>query len=229
MLQRIIRKLKNDPSYTMENSYSSKDLLIIMGDRFWQIIRGTFRKPFFKASSGLVFIGKHVKIRHSAKISIGGSFIIGDYSYVNGLSKNGIIIGDNVSIGRNSTLICTGVIAQLGEGIVIGNGTGINEGAFLGGQGGIEIGENVIIGPGVKIFSENHVFEDMVIPIKKQGVTRIGVKIGDNCWIGSNVTILDGVNIAEGCIIAAGSVVNKPVAKNTIVGGVPAKFIKNRI
>ncbi|MDQ6481565.1 acyltransferase [Dyadobacter sp. LHD-138] len=230
MIEKLIRKIKGNPDYRWENSYSLIDLLIITGERAIQLLRGLlFTKLFLKHSKGLLFVGKGVKIRHSGKITVGSNFIIGDFSVMNGLSKDGIIIGDNVSIGNNATLICTGVISHIGVGIKIGNGTGINSSAFLGGQGGISIGENVIIGPGVKIFSENHIFSDPAVPIKDQGVSRLGVVIKDNCWIGSNVTILDGVIIETGCIIAAGSVVTKSIPAMSIAGGIPAKIIKTRV
>ncbi|MNL60449.1 putative acetyltransferase [compost metagenome] len=119
-------------------------------------------------------------------------------------------------------------MSQIGTGVKIGNGSGINAYAYLGGQGGIAIGENVIIGPGVKIFSENHVFADLDESIKSQGVSRKGVVIKDDCWIGSNVTILDGVVIESGCVIAAGAVVTKSIPKMSVAGGVPAKVLKNR-
>lgn len=61
-----------------------------------------------------------------------------------------------------------------------------------------------------------------------QGATRKGIEIGKDCWIGANATILDGVKIGDGCIVAAGAVVNRDVPSYTIVGGVPAKTIKNR-
>lgn len=177
----------------------------------------------------MVFTGKNVTIRHSYQLSAGRNLILDDNVYINALSHQGIRIGDNVTIARDSILICTGVIANKGEGIVIGNGTGINARAYLGGQGHIVIGENVIVGPGVKIFSENHNFSNHHAIIKDQGVTRKGVTIGDNCWIGASVTILDGVTIGNGSVIAAGSVVTRSVPENSVAAGVPAKVLKSRL
>lgn len=229
LIEKIIRKLKNDPDYKWESAYSIRDLVIISEGRFRQIIRGFLLKPFMKKSSGLIFVGNNVRVRHAYQFEVGKNLILEDHVNINALSFNGIKFGDHVSIGRNSTLLGTGIISHKGVGITIGNRTGINVNAYLGGQGGITIGDDVIMGPNVQIFSENHNFSDPTLTIKEQGLTRSGVIIGNNCWIGGGTTILDGVTIGDGCVIAAGSVVNKSVPANSVVGGVPAKIIKNRL
>ena len=71
-------------------------------------------------------------------------------------------------------------------------------------------------------------FADINTPIRLQGVTRKGIKIGNNCWIGSKVTILDGVEIGDGCVIAAGAVVQTSFPPNSVIGGVPARILKQR-
>jgi len=228
LIEKIIRKLKRDPDYKWESNYTARDLTAVTSRRMVQIIRGIFLRPFLKKSSGVLFIGSRVKISHAYQLTTGKNTIFEDNVYINALSENGITMGDNVSIARDSILICTGVIAQKGTGITIGNGTGINARAYLSGQGGIHIGNEVIIGPNVKIFSENHNYADLSRTIKAQGVTREGVVIGDNCWIGAGVTILDGVIIGNGCVIAAGSVVSKSIPENSVAAGIPAKIIKSR-
>ncbi|RYD86503.1 MAG: acyltransferase, partial [Sphingobacteriales bacterium] len=218
LVEKLIRKLKRDPNYKWESEYRLRDVLIILFGRGRQMLRGMFFKLLIN-SKGMMFVGTRVKIKHAYLISAGKNLILEDGVYLNALSANGIRIKDNVSIARNTTILCTGVIAHKGTGVSIGNNCGINAGTFIGGQGGVDIGDNVIIGPGVKIFSENHVFTDPDVIIKDQGVTREGVVIENNCWIGANVTILDGVTVGEGCVIAAGSVVTKSVDANTVAGG----------
>lgn len=229
MLSRIVKFLKKSDTYSIDKEISKIDLISIIFHRVCQVIRGLFVKPFLKKSSGLLFKGRNVKLRHSNKLKIGSNCILEDNVFINALSINGIILGNNVSLQRDCILICTGVIRNLGEGIKIGNNVGINTRAFLGGQGGIEIGDNVIIGPDVKIFSENHNFENINIPIKDQGETRKKVVIGDDCWIGAGSIILAGVTLGNGTVVAAGSVVNNSLPEYSVIGGVPAKILKSRI
>jgi acetyltransferase-like isoleucine patch superfamily enzyme len=228
MIEKIIRKLKNDPNYKWESTYAPIDLMAISFVRGIQLLRGLWMKLFLKESKGLLFVGSGVKLRHKRHFTAGKNLILEDNVFINALSEDGITTGDHVSIARDSILICTGVIAHQGKGIFIGTGTGINAGAYLGGQGGIHIGEQVIIGPGVQIFSENHNYEQPGVAIKDQGVTRLGVRIGDHCWLGGRVTVLDGVHIGKGCVVAAGSVVTKSCPDYSIIAGVPARIIKSR-
>ncbi|MBP9134891.1 MAG: acyltransferase [Saprospiraceae bacterium] len=228
LLESIIGNLKNDSSYRLHSDYSSRQLFSIVYYRSLQLIRGFFLKLRI-SSSGFVFCGRKVFIHYAYQVKVGKNFVIEDGAHINALSKNGITAGDNVTIAKYAVLSCTGVIANKGIGIVIGNNSAIGAQSFLGGQGGIKIGNDVIMGPQVKIFSENHNYSQTYILIRKQGESRKGVTIGDNCWIGAGVTILDGVSIANGCVIAAGSVVTKSIPENAIVAGVPAKVIKLRI
>jgi len=228
IIEKLIRKLKNDPDYKWDSAYSVKDLLSVSRVRSSQLLRGLLLKPFLKKSKGLLFAGSHVKVRHGYQITAGKNLILDDNVSINALSTDGIQLGDHVSIARDSILFCTGVIAQKGKGIIIGNRTGIGARAFLAGQGGVTIGNDVITGPNIQVFSENHNFSDLTQTIKAQGVTKQATTIGNNCWIGADVKILAGVTIGDGCVIAAGSVVNKSVPANSVVAGVPAKVIKNR-
>lgn len=228
-MEKIIQFIKKDKNYKFSTDLSLYEMILVSYPRVIQILRGFFYKILLKKSKGLLFVGSKVSINHKNMIQLGKNVIIDDCVHINALSLNGIVFGDNVTISRNSIIICSGVIRNKGVGIVIGNNTGINARAYFGGQGGITIGNDVIIGPDVKIFSENHIFSSIDIIIKNQGESRKGVIIEDNCWIGAGSIILDGVRLERGSIVAAGSVVTKSFSENSIVGGVPAKLIKNRI
>jgi len=229
IIEKLIGKLKSNPGYHFDTDYSFYQLVKIIYYRSKQIVRGLLKRYHFKKISGLFFCGKRVIIEHGEMLFAGRSLIIENGVYINALSEKGIRLGDNVTIGKNSILVCTGVIKRKGVGISIGNNSAVGAQSFLGGQGGITIGTDVIMGPGVRIFSENHVFTQKDIPIRLQGETRKGVAIGNNCWIGASVTIVDGVTIGDGVVVAAGAVVTKDIPSNTIYAGVPAKQISTRL
>ena len=227
LLSKIITSLKGE-KYELDENITLIDIISILQSKLIEIIRGFLTKPFLQSSKGLIIRGKNVKIKSGKRIKCGKNFMIGDYSYINALSKSGIIFGDNVSIGKFSNIECTGVIRELGEGLIVGNNVGLNHHCFIGVRGKVFIGNNTIFGPGVKIFSENHNFEKLHIPIRKQGAVRKDVVIEDDVWVGANSVVLAGIKIGTGAIIAAGSILTKDVPPYAIVGGVPAKVIKYR-
>jgi acetyltransferase-like isoleucine patch superfamily enzyme len=175
------------------------------------------------------FIGKGVTVKASHNFISGRGLVIGNYCYIDALSTNGIKVGHNVSIGRNTIIECTGNFQFLGKGLLVGNNVGLGTDNFYGCAGGIEIGDDTIIGNFVSFHSENHVHADLGSPIRLQGVTHDGIKIGKNCWIGAKVTILDGAILGDGSIVAAGAVlIAGKYEDNGIYGGIPAKLIKFR-
>ena len=151
-----------------------------------------------------------------------------NFATINGLSYEGVEIGDNFTLGKYAIIECTGVLRDVGNSLKIGNNVGINHYCFIGVRGNIVIGDNVIFGPRVNMFSENHNFDKLDIPIKHQGVTKKDTIIGDDVWLGAGVSVMAGVKIGSGCVVAAGSVVTKDIPDYSIVAGVPAKIIKNR-
>ena len=109
-----------------------------------------------------------------------------------------------------------------GKNLKIGKRVFINAGCQFQDQGGIEIGDDVLIGPQTIIATLNHEPD----PEKRGGMFAKSVKIGNKVWLGARVTICPGVTIGEGAIVAAGAVVTKDVPPRTVVAGVPAKVIK---
>ena len=115
-----------------------------------------------------------------------------------------------------------------GSEIEIGDDSGI--GANCHRPNDIKIGDHVMMAPDVLIFNRNHNYSDPEIPIGRQGMSETRpVRIHNNVWIGQRAIINAGRTIADGTVIAAGSVVTRDFPENSIIGGNPAKLIKNRI
>lgn len=110
-----------------------------------------------------------------------------------------------------------------GKNITIGKNVFINSGCRFQDQGGITLGDGTLIGHNVVMATLNHDFD----PKKRSTTHPAPIVIGKNVWVGANATILSGVSVGDNSIIAAGAVVTKDVPANTVVGGVPARFIKN--
>jgi acetyltransferase-like isoleucine patch superfamily enzyme len=122
-----------------------------------------------------------------------------------------------------STTIFVPFHTNFGKHIVLGKNVFINHGCSFLDLGGIIIEDDALIGPKVCIITENH----PIHPSNRKSLDLKAVLIRRNAWIGANSTILPGVTVGENAIVAAGSVVTKDVEANTIVGGVPAKKIKD--
>lgn len=110
-----------------------------------------------------------------------------------------------------------------GKNITIGNHVFFNSGCKIQDQGGITIDDGVLFGHNVVLATLNH----CMIPEQRANLEPAPIHIGKNVWIGANATVLPGVTIGEGAVIAAGAVVTKDVPANTIVGGIPAKKIRD--
>lgn len=109
-----------------------------------------------------------------------------------------------------------------GKNINIGEEVFINACCHFQDHGGVTIGDGCQIGHNVVFATLNHELE----PEKRKTTRPATIVLGKNVWIGSNATILQGVKIGDNAVVAAGAVVTKDVPPNTVVGGVPAKFIK---
>lgn len=225
-LQKIIR-LRN-PNFILHSEISPVTLLSFLWTICWGLIRG-FKLLFYGKNPKMALLGGNVKFFNISKIIFGKYLKLGDHVYLSALGNEGIFLGNNVGIGAYSRLVVSTTFDHPGKYIKIGNNVGIGEFAYLGGAGGLEIGDDCIVGQYFSCHPENHITEESNKLIRLQGVTRKGISIGPNCWIGSKVTILDGVSIGSGCIIAAGAVVTQSFPDHSVIGGVPSKLIKSRI
>ena len=138
------------------------------------------------------------------------------------LKKYASKCGDNVGVFSNVYLFSI-------ENLEIGNNVSIHPMCYIDASGRIEIGNDVSIAHSTTILSEEHKYDDVDVNIKDQGVILKKTIIDNNVWIGSGVKVLAGSHIESGCIIAAGAVVKGNIKRNSIVGGVPAVLIKERM
>lgn len=191
------------------------------------IARGVVISTNFRT---LVFVGKCVELRNRKFIHFGKSVTLGNYVVIDGLSMDGVILGDNVNIGPYAIIEATpNVISEIGKGLRIGSNSAVGAYCFFGAAGGVTIGQDVIMGQWVSFHSANHSFNSIEQPIRLQGVTYKGIVIEDDCWIGAKATFLDGAHVGRGCVIGAGSVVRGDIPPYSIAVGVPARVVKSRI
>lgn len=130
------------------------------------------------------------------RFSLGRRSVVESYCCINN-AVGDVVIGDHTRIGIHCTVI-----------------------------GPVTIGSHVNLAQGITVTALNHNFSDPSLRIDEQGVSTKAVVIGDDVWIGANAVILPGVTIGSHVVVAAGAVVTKDVPANTLVGGVPAKVIK---
>lgn len=227
----MIRRLINHTVSLMKGERFELDPQIPLGyllsfflNKGWMCICGMWKLRTMKR----VFVHYSSTIKCRSRIYSMQNLSIDRGCYIDALSSEGIYFGYNVSIGKYTTIECTGTLKSLGKGLKVGSRVGLGTHGFFGCAGGIEIGDDTIFGNYVSLHSENHNFQDRNIPIRLQGVKRKGIIIGKDCWIGAKVTILDGTVIGDGCIVAAGAVVRGYIPPYSIIGGIPAKVIKSR-
>ena len=126
-------------------------------------------------------------------------------------------------------LVYPGVYLTHTYGISVGGGFSINTGAFMDGRGGIEMGDNVMVGPYAVIVSSGHDFRQRGAPMSQRDHVPAPIEIGSDVWIGAHSVISGKVRIGNGAVVGAGAVVTRDVPDYGIVGGVPARLIASRM
>lgn len=231
LLSRLTEKLfsfAGRKNLTLDSHLKSSEIASIVLTKGFAACRGKLLSIPFGSQKGLIFIGKRSRIIGRSRIFTGRNLNVEDNVIINALAKDGVHLGNNVSIRSGTIIECAGVYRDLGERLVVGNNVGFAQNCFVAVRGPVEIGDNTIFGPSAKIFAENHNFRDPHLPIVAQGETRKGVKIASGCWIGSSAIITDGVVLGSGCVVAAGSIVTKSFPAGSVLAGCPAKLIGNR-
>ncbi len=188
-------------------------------------LRGVFYRLILKMD-GVAAIESRVRIRFADQIRLGHGVYIDEGAYLHAC-PNGIEIGAGSIVMHGAILHVYNFRSMKQSGIKIGRDSLIGEYSVIRGQGGVSIGDRVYTSPFTQIIAVNHVFDDPNRPFVEQGITAEGIIIEDDVWLGAGAIITDGVRVGQGAVVAAGAVVTKDVPPHTVVGGVPAKPIKN--
>lgn len=190
------------------------------------------RKKLYPSLLGSVgknaIFGQGVTLRHPLKIHLGDNVVIDDYATLDakGTDNKGIKIGDDVIVSRDVVFSCKNGNLTVGSGCTFGLNTLVQ--AIDGSD--VDIGNDVLVAAFVYIIGCGPYGTDQLdVPFKKQGiVSKGGIRISDNVWIGSGSQLMDGIEIGTGSIIASNSVVNKSIVSYAVSAGMPAKVIKMR-
>ncbi|HBX69547.1 MAG TPA: transferase [Chloroflexi bacterium] len=187
-------------------------------------LRGIFYGLILKMD-GTAAIENQVRLRFANFIRLGNGVYLDQNTYLHACPK-GIQLGDRTIVMHGAVLHVYNFRGLPHAGITIGEDCLIGEYSVIRGQGGGTMGNRVYTSPFTQIIAVNHVFDDPQKPFIEQGITAEGIVIEDDVWLGAGAVITDGVRVGKGAVVAAGAVVTKDVPPHTVVGGVPAKIIK---
>ena len=171
--------------------------------RYWRFLRLRLAKPHI-VTEGFVFLGKDIDV-HARK----------GYGLM--------ILGRWVHIGSGNALRAHEGVLRVGDKCVFGKDNTVN--CYL----DIEFGDATLVADWVYICDFDHVFADIHVPIKDQGIVKSPVRFEGDTWLGTKVTILRGVTIGRGCVVAAHAVVKDSLPAHSVAVGVPARVVRNRV
>jgi len=191
-------------------------LWFINGFKIW-FTRNYIRLSIKQLGKGTI-IFPFISIRYPKNIKIGSNVEIrhGCALFAKGRNGLGITIGDRCRIKEYCILDSYGGYIELGEQVLLG------QGSIIHGHGEVRIGSYSLIGQNVSILSNNHIFDSLPSHIQTQGEKLDKTIIGSNVWIGAGSLVLSGVNIGDHSVIAAGSIVTKDIESFSLYSGSPA-------
>jgi len=171
--------------------------------RYWRFAVFKLRNPHI-ITEGFVFLGRNVTLE--ARRGYGR-----------------LILGRWVHIGSGNSIRCHEGTIRVGDKCVFGKDNTVN------GYLDIEFGAATIVADWVYVCDFDHVFADVTVPIKDQGIVKSPVRVGPDVWLGTKVTVLRGITIGQGCVVAANAVVNKDLPPYSVAVGVPARVVRDRV
>jgi acetyltransferase-like isoleucine patch superfamily enzyme len=170
--------------------------------RYWRFLRFKLANPHI-VTTGFVFLGRRVEV--VARPGFGR-----------------IILGRWVHLGDGTSIRCHEGTVRIGDKVVFGRNIVVN--SYL----DVEIGAACIIADLVYVTDFDHVFDDVTVPIKDQGIVKSPVRIGSDVWLGTKVSIVRGTAIGDGSVVAANAVVTRDLPPYSIAAGLPARILRNR-
>jgi acetyltransferase-like isoleucine patch superfamily enzyme len=170
--------------------------------RYLRLLRLRLARPDI-VLEGMVFLGRHVTLdvrRGYGRLMIGRWVHLGDEVRLR-VHEGTMRIGDKCAFGRDITVNC-----------------------YL----DVDIGAACLVADWVYVCDFDHIHDDLHVPIKDQGIVKSPVRIGPDVWLGTKVTVLRGARIGTGAVVAAHAVVRGEVPAYAVVGGIPARVLKDR-
>jgi acetyltransferase-like isoleucine patch superfamily enzyme len=187
-------------------------------------LRGVFYRLML-TMEGWAAVENGVRLRFASRIRLGHGAYLDQGVYIHAC-PNGVEIGSGTLVMHGAVLHVYNFRDLPHSGIRIGRDSLIGEYTVIRGQGGVTIGDRVYTSPLVQMVAVDHVFDDPDRPFVEQGITARGIVVEDDVWIGSGAVLTDGVRVGQGAVVAASAVVTQDVPPHTVVGGVPARVIR---
>ena len=176
-------------------------------------------------SDGFPAIEDHVRLCIPSNIHLGRHVYLDHGVYLHACPQ-GISIGDETFVMHGTELHVYNFRDLPDAGIWIGSNCFIGESCLVRGQGGVRIGDSVLLAPRVQVLAVDHLFGDVTQPVIQQGITARGIVVEDGAWIGAGAILLDGVRVGSGAVIGAGAVVTQDVPAHSVAVGAPARVMR---
>lgn len=187
-------------------------------------LRG-FAYPLILGAVGRnVVFGQGVTLRHPGKVHVGDNVVVDDHVLLDakGTSNRGIVVGNDVFLGRNTILSCKNGDIILSDHVNIGFNCEIFSGSRVTvGPYGLFAAYSYLVGGG-------HEFESGGSPVIEQQRVSRGITLGRNVWLGTGAKVLDGVRIGDDVVVGANAVITEDLPDGVVAAGVPARVIRRR-
>jgi acetyltransferase-like isoleucine patch superfamily enzyme len=177
-------------------------------------------------SQGWPVIEDHVRLAQPANIRLGRNVYLDSHCYLHACPA-GITVGDDTFVMHGCVLHVYNFRDLPHSGIWIGRNCYLGEYCIVRGQGGVQIGDSVLLAPRVQVMAVNHLIADPARPVIEQGICAEGIVVEDGAWIGAGAILLDGVHVGKGAVVGAGAVVTHDVPARVLALGVPAKVVRH--